>query len=80
MIGLTIILYLIAIALIRAKTLDITADIAMMSNAANNPLQHRDLRIAAGAGTLAAAFALLWWRACYVIATVVELALIVYLW
>ena len=80
MLGLTIILYLITLAMIRTKTLDIAADIALMSKAANDHLQRQDLRVAAGAGALAAAFALLWWRACYVFATVVALALIAYLW
>ena len=80
MIGLTIILYLIALAVIRVKTLDIAADIALLTRAANDGLQRQDLRVAAGAGALAASLALLWWRACYVLATVVALAVIAYFW
>ncbi len=80
MLGLTIILYLITLAVIRVKTLDIAADITLMSKAANDPFQRQDLRIAAGAGALAASLALLWWRACYALATLIALALIVYLW
>ena len=80
MIGLTIILYLVSIALIRMKTIEVTADIALMSEAANDPLQHKDLRIAASASVLAAAFVLLWWRFCYVLATVGAVSIIVYLW
>ncbi len=80
MIGLTIILYLVSIALIRMKTIEVTADIALMSEAANDPLQRKDLRIAASASVLAAAFALLWWRFCYVLATVGAVSVIAYLW
>ncbi len=80
MIGLTIILYFVAIALIRMKTLEVTSDIALMSEAANDPLQRKDMRIAASASVLAAAFVLLWWRACYVLATVIAAAIIAHLW
>ena len=80
MIGLTVILYIGALAVIRTKTLDILADITLLTNAANDGLQRQDLRIAAGAGALAASLALLWWRACYALATLIALALIAYLW
>jgi len=80
MIGLTIILYLVAVALIRMKIMAISADILEIAKALDEPFLPRDLRRQLHLTAIGAQIHIVVWGAVWFVATVITLSLIVYLW
>ncbi len=80
MLGLTIILYLVAVALIRMKIMAISADILEIARTCDDPFVPSDLRKQLQLCALGAQFHIVFWGAVWLVATIVEIALIAYLW